>query len=208
MEMVEQQLAAQGITDTRVLDAMATVPRHLFVPENVRSLAYDDTALPIEHGQTISQPYIVAFMTEALALKSSDKVLEIGTGSGYQAAVLSKLVKAVYSVEILEPLAKSAARLLAETGSSNVHVRVGNGYKGWPEQAPFDAVIVTAAPEQVPQALIEQLAEGGRLVVPVGKPAVAGSSNQQLLLLRKHAGRIERESLLPVAFVPMTGDPR
>ena len=198
--MVNDQIERRGVTDQRVLGAMADVPRHLFVPDAMRDKAYEDSPLPIGEGQTISQPYIVALMTSLLELKPGDRVLEIGTGSGYQAAVLSHLVKDVYSMEILAPLAASAEKHLAETGCRNVHVRVGDGYKGWPEEAPFDAVIVTAAPEQVPQPLIDQLRVGGRMVIPVG------NFFQNLLLLTKTAEGIERRTILPVRFVPMTGD--
>jgi len=200
--MVEEQLSApgRGITNARVLAAMRKVPRHEFVPEEVRRRAYGDHPLPIGHGQTISQPFIVAFMTERLEPQPTDKVLEIGTGSGYQAAVLAELVAQVYTIEIIEPLARRAAADLKRLGYTNVTVRAGDGYKGWPEAAPFDAIIVTCAPDHVPQPLVDQLKEGGRLVIPVGP-----SWDQELYLLRKQAGRIEQRAVLPVRFVPMTG---
>jgi protein-L-isoaspartate(D-aspartate) O-methyltransferase len=201
-QMVAEQLMAptRGITNRRVLHAMGSVPRHEFVPESQHQWAYDDGPLQIGYSQTISQPYIVAFMTEQLDPKPADRVLEIGTGSGYQAAVLSRLVKDVYSVEILEPLATRAAADLRRLGYTNVWVRHGDGYLGWPEMAPFDSVIVTCAPERVPQPLVDQLKEGGRLIIPVG-PAL----DQQLYVLEKHGGQIAQRAVLPVRFVPMTG---
>jgi len=201
-QMVAEQLAApdRGIRDKRVLEAMAAVPRHEFVPEPWRKSAYEDQPLPIGYNQTISQPYVVAFMTEKLAPKSTDHVLEIGTGSGYQAAVLSKLVAEVNTIEIVEPLARRAEADLQRLGFKNVSVRAGDGYQGWPERAPFDAIIVTCAPDHVPEPLVAQLKEGGRMVIPVG-----ADSEQQLYLLKKQNGKIERESVLPVRFVPMTG---
>jgi protein-L-isoaspartate(D-aspartate) O-methyltransferase len=200
--MVAQQLAApgRGIRDERVLAAMGKVPRHEFVPEASRHDAYGDFPLPIGYGQTISQPYIVAFMTEQLVPKATDKVLEVGTGSGYQAAVLAELVAEVYTIEIVEPLAIRAEKDLRRLGYRNVRVGHGDGYQGWPEAAPFDAIIVTCAPERVPEPLVEQLKDGGRMIIPVG-PA----GDQQLILLRKQAGRLQRQSVLPVRFVPMTG---
>jgi protein-L-isoaspartate(D-aspartate) O-methyltransferase len=200
--MVTEQLSCpgRGITNAQVLEAMGKVPRHEFVPERVRSLAYQDRPLPIGHEQTISQPYIVALMTEQLDPKPTDRVLEIGTGSGYQAAVLAQLVAKVYTIEIVEDLAGRAARDLQRLGYTNVQVRAGDGYKGWPEAAPFDAVIVTCAPERVPQPLIDQLKEGGRMIIPVGP-----SWNQELELLSKNGGKLERRAVLPVRFVPMTG---
>jgi protein-L-isoaspartate(D-aspartate) O-methyltransferase len=200
--MVTEQLAAPGygITNARVLAAMGKVPRHEFVPESERSRAYEDGPLPIGHGQTISQPYIVAFMTEQLEPKPADRVLEIGTGSGYQAAVLAELTAQVYTIEIIEDLANRAAADLKRLGYTNVHVRAGDGYKGWPEAAPFDAIIVTCAPEQVPQPLIDQLKDGGRMIVPVGP-----LWDQNLVLLRKHDGKLDQRAVLPVRFVPMTG---
>jgi protein-L-isoaspartate(D-aspartate) O-methyltransferase len=201
-QMVAEQLSGPGrnVTNARVLTAMGKVPRHEFVPEPLRSLAYQDCPLPIGNGQTISQPYIVAFMTEQLEPKPADRVLEIGTGSGYQAAVLAEVVAQVYTVEIIDDLARRAAGDLKRLGYTNVQVRAGDGYKGWPEAAPFDAVIVTCAPEEVPQPLIEQLRDGGRMIIPVG-PAWS----QELVLLRKHGGKLERRAVLPVRFVPMTG---
>jgi protein-L-isoaspartate(D-aspartate) O-methyltransferase len=173
------------------------VPRHRFVPPEMQEAAYDDTALPIGLGQTISQPYIVAFMTEALELKPGDRVLEIGTGSGYQAAVLSLLAREVYSIEIIEALGKKAEARLKQLGYANVRVRIGDGYRGWPESAPFDAIIVTAAPPDVPPTLVAQLGPGGRMVIPVGQ------YEQDLIRLRRTTRGLERESLLPVRFVPM-----
>jgi protein-L-isoaspartate(D-aspartate) O-methyltransferase len=203
LAMVEEQLAAPGrdIRDPRVLAVMREVPRHEFVPEPQRPFAYTDSALPIGHQQTISQPFIVAFMTEQLAPEPDDRVLEIGTGSGYQAAVLARLVREVFTLEIVGPLGRRAAADLARLGFTNVRVRVGDGYQGWPEAAPFDAVIVTCAPEAVPAPLVEQLKEGGRMMIPVGPEG----GPQQLYLLEKHGGRLERTAVLPVAFVPMTG---
>ncbi len=205
LHMVREQIEAPTdgrirISDPLVLDAMRAVPRHLFVPDARQPYAYADRPLRIEQDQTISQPYIVAFMTEALRLKGDEKVLEIGTGSGYQAAVLAEIVDEVYTMEIVEPLAKQATERLGEMGYTNVHVRFGDGYRGWPEAAPFDAVIVTAAPNHVPQPLVDQLAVGGRLILPEGDWA------QELVLITKTANGIEREILLPVRFVPMTGE--
>lgn len=202
--MVETQIRARGVTNARVLTAMRTVPRHRFVPAEQQSRAYDDTPLPIGHGQTISQPYIVAFMTEALDPASTDRVLEIGTGSAYQAAVLSGLVRDVFTIEIVEPLAANATALLGDLGYRNVRVRHGNGYLGWPEEAPFSKIIVTAAPERLPQALVDQLAVGGLMIIPVGPQDAAG---QDLRLLRKTRDGVVAESLLPVRFVPMVGAP-
>ena len=198
--MVSEQIVARDVRNERVLAAMAAVPRHELVPEEVRAEAYDDRPLPIGHGQTISQPYVVAFMTEKLKPQATDRVLEIGTGSGYQAAVLAKLVAEVYSIEIVKALATRAKADLARLGFKNVHVKAGDGYAGWPEHAPFDAIIVTCAPEEVPELLVQQLKEGGRMVIPVG----ATGRVQQLYLLEKRAGKIERRSVLPVQFVPMT----
>jgi protein-L-isoaspartate(D-aspartate) O-methyltransferase len=200
--MVAQQLAAPGrdIRNRRVLDAMGKVPRHEFVPADLRSAAYGDHTLPIGHGQTISQPFIVAFMTEKLDPKPTDRVLEIGTGSGYQAAVLSELVASVHTIEIVEPLARRAAEDLKRLGCKNVTVRAGDGYKGWPEAAPFDAIIVTCAPDHIPQPLVDQLKEGGRMIIPVG-----ADFDQSLYLLEKKGGRVEQRAVLPVRFVPMTG---
>jgi len=199
--MVRNQLAAAGINNPEVLQAMTEVPRHEFVPTSLRPYAYADGPLPIGHGQTISQPFIVAYMTQALELTKEDRVLEVGTGSGYQAAILGKLAKEVYTIEIVPPLAESAKDLLAKLGFENVYVRLGDGYLGWPEKAPFDAIIVTCAPDHVPEPLVTQLREGGRLVIPVG----AAGGIQQLVLLRKKDGQISKEKMLDVRFVPMTG---
>jgi protein-L-isoaspartate(D-aspartate) O-methyltransferase len=202
-QMVAEQLVTpgRGITNGRVLAAMGKVPRHEFVPEPQRARAYEDHPLPIGHGQTISQPFIVAFMTEQLEPKPTDRVLEIGTGSGYQAAVLAELVAQVYTIEIVEDLARRAAADLKRLGYTNIYVRAGDGYQGWPEAAPFDAVIVTCAPERVPQPLVDQLKEGGHIIIPVGE-----HWNQQLVLLRKQQGKVEQRAVLPVQFVPMTGE--
>jgi len=197
--MVRDQLVARDIRDPRVLAAMGKVPRQEFVPKDLRAEAYEDGPLPIGLGQTISQPYVVAFMTEALGLRPEDRVLEIGTGSGYQAAVLAGLVAEVYTLELVEPLARRAEATLQRLGCSNVKVRAGDGYLGWPQAAPFDAIIATCAPEQVPQVLVDQLKVGGRMIVPVG----AQGGAQELILLRKHPGGLERQAVLPVRFVPM-----
>ena len=202
--MVEATIMARGVTDERVLAAMRRVPRHRFVPEDVRALAHEDRPLPIGHGQTISQPYIVAFMTAAVAPRPGDKVLEVGTGSGYQAAVLAELGARVFSIEIVEPLAERAAADLAAAGY-DVAVRAGDGYRGWPDEAPFDVIVITAAPDHVPPALVEQLAPGGRLCLPVGPEG----AEQQLRLITKAAdGSLTERTLLPVRFVPMTGEAR
>ena len=189
------------ITDKRVIEAMQTTLRHRFVPESLHAHAYEDRPLPIGHDQTISQPSLVAFMTQELKPQAKDRVLEIGTGSGYQAAVLSPLVAAVYSIEIIEPLADLAAKTLKDLGYKNIHTRAGNGWLGWPEAAPFDAIIVTCAPDAIPPALVEQLREGGRMIIPVGPE----NQVQELYLLEKRDGKIEQRSILPVRFVPMTG---
>jgi protein-L-isoaspartate(D-aspartate) O-methyltransferase len=199
--MVREQIMARGVTDGRVLAALSRVPRHAFVPVPLRGRAYEDGPLPIGHGQTISQPYVVAFMTEALAPQPTDRVLEIGTGSGYQAAVLSSLVAEVYSIEIVAGLAQRAEADLRRTGCANVQVRAGNGYLGWPEAAPFDAIIVTCAPEAVPRALVDQLKVGGRMIIPVGPQSGA----QELCLLRKRPHGLATRAVLPVRFVPMVG---
>jgi protein-L-isoaspartate(D-aspartate) O-methyltransferase len=199
--MVETQIVARGVRNPRVLDAVRSVPRHLFVDPPQREQAYEDHPLPIAGNQTISQPYIVALMTELLELQPGDRVLEIGTGSGYQSAVLGKLAKEVYSIEIVPELARSASQKLAELGYANVTVKEGDGYRGWPEHAPFDAIIVTAAPERIPQPLIEQLAPGGRMVIPVG------GFFQELKVFRKGPdGKVTEKDILPVRFVPMTGE--
>jgi len=192
---------ARGIHEERVLAAMAKVPREEFVPPNSRAQSYEDGPLQIGQGQTISQPYIVAFMTEQLQPKRKDRVLEIGTGSGYQAAVLAELAGEVYSIEIIEPLAKTAEATLRRLGYKNVQVKAGDGYEGWPEHAPFDAITVTCAPDHVPQPLIDQLKEGGRMIIPVG-----GCGDQELYLLEKKNGQLQRRAVLPVRFVPMTGE--
>jgi protein-L-isoaspartate(D-aspartate) O-methyltransferase len=194
-------LRAERMGDERALGVMATVPRHEFVPDNVRPLAYEDTPLPIGEDQTISAPHMVAFMTWKLDPQPTDSVLEIGTGSGYQAAVLSPLVKHVYTVEIVESLGKAAEERLKRLGYANVSVRVGDGYRGWPEHAPFDKIIVTCAPRKPPQPLIDQLRDGGLMVIPYGE-----ENAQDLYILRKHGGKIEEEAVLPVRFVPMTGE--
>ena len=197
--MVVGQIEARGITDQRVLTAMRKVERHLFVPVVHRREAYFDGPLPIGDGQTISQPYIVALMTELLDLRGPEKVLEIGTGSGYQAAILGELCKEVYTIEIVENLGRRAARLLDSLGYKNIAVRIGDGYVGWPEKAPFDAVMLTAAPNKIPQPLLDQLAEGGRLVAPVG------DNYQTLQLVTKTGGILKYQDIIPVRFVPMTG---
>ena len=202
MQMVDDQIAARDIKDPRVLEAMRRVPRHEFVPEAMRGNAYLDSPLPIGHDQTISQPYIVAYMTEALELDATHRVLEIGTGSGYQAAVLGELAKEVYTIEIVAPLADRARQTLKSLGYQNVHIRTGNGYLGWPEQAPFDRVMVTAAPDAVPPALIEQLKVGGLIAIPIGV------GDQELRILRRTASGLELLRTLPVRFVPMTGKPK
>jgi protein-L-isoaspartate(D-aspartate) O-methyltransferase len=199
--MVQEQLMPRGVYDKRVLAAMSKIPREEFVPQASRAASYTDQPLPIGYDQTISQPYIVAFMTEQLHSSSSDRVLEIGTGSGYQAAILGELVAEVYSIEIIEPLAKTAEATLQRLGYKNVRVKVGDGYKGWPEHAPFDAITVTCAPDHVPQPLIDQLKEGGRMIIPVG-----GFGDQELYLLEKKNGRLQRRAVLPVRFVPMAGE--
>ncbi len=199
-KMVKTQLERRGIGSQRVLTAIEEVPRHLFVPPDLSERAYDDGALPIGEGQTISQPYIVAIMTELLNLKQRDRVLEVGTGSGYQAAVLALLVDSVFTVEILEPLVNRAARTLRDLGYSNVNVRLGDGYRGWPEKAPFDAIMVTAAPDHVPQLLVNQLRDGGRMVIPVGR------HEQELVLLVKEGAEVRQDRIIPVRFVPMTGE--
>jgi protein-L-isoaspartate(D-aspartate) O-methyltransferase len=198
--MVEEQIEARGVRDERVLAAMRETPRHLFVPEALREYAYDDRPLPIGSQQTISQPYIVAFMTEQLRPEPDDVMLEIGTGSGYQAAVLSRLVRELISVEIIPELAERAKLALAEDGRNNVQIVVGDGYRGFPTRAPFDGIIVTAAPPEVPAPLLEQLAVGGRMVIPVGEGI------QELLVIERTESGLVRESVLPVRFVPMTGE--
>jgi protein-L-isoaspartate(D-aspartate) O-methyltransferase len=199
--MVERQIEARGVKDTAVLRVMRQVPRHLFVPVSYAPQAYWDGPLAIGHGQMISQPYIVAFMAEALRLRGDDRVLEIGTGSGYQTAVLAQLARDVFSIEIVKPLAERAAAKLKNLGYANVQVRVGDGYQGWPEHAPYDAILVSAAPDHIPQPLLDQLAVGGRMILPLGK-----KFSQDLMLIRRTHSGYERTPLLPVAFVPMTGE--
>ena len=197
LRMVETQIRGRGVLSRVVLDAMSRVPRHLFVPLEVRPFAYEDRPLPIGQGQTISQPYIVAYMTEALQTAPDHNVLEIGTGSGYQAAVLAELVREVYTIEIIPELADRARRRLAEAGYRNVQVRTGNGYLGWPERAPFPRIIVTAAPPEIPAALVDQLAIGGTMVIPVG------TTFQEITIVTKTARGVTQEKTLPVRFVPM-----
>jgi protein-L-isoaspartate(D-aspartate) O-methyltransferase len=198
--MVEKQIAAREIRDPRVLDVMRRVPRHEFVPAAMKRFAYDDNPLPIGKGQTISQPFIVAYMTEQLAVKPGHKILEIGTGSGYQAAVLAELAKEVYTIEIVPELAAESEKTLRRLGYKNVHVRAGDGYRGWPEHAPFDGIIVTAAPDHIPPALVEQLAVGGRMIIPVG------DAYQDMTVITKTAGGVVERKTIPVRFVPMTGE--
>ena len=200
--MVVSQIAARGVRDPKTLAALREVPRHLFVPRESRAQAYDDHPLPIGHGQTISQPYIVAFMTEAVGLRGGETVLEIGTGSGYQAAVLAGIAARVYTIEIVAPLAEASAALLKSLGYANVSVRAGDGYQGWPEAAPFDAILVTAAAPRIPEPLKQQLKDGGRLVVPVG------DEWQELVVVTRRGERFEERRVLPVRFVPMTGKVR
>jgi protein-L-isoaspartate(D-aspartate) O-methyltransferase len=200
LKMVRTQIERRGVEDTRTLKAMRTVPRHLFVPSSVRSFAYDDRPLPIGFGQTISQPYIVAYMTELLEPEPGMKVLEIGTGSGYQAAILAATGAEVWSIEIVEPLAERAAKALSAAGLGSVHLRHGDGYFGWKEAGPFDAIIVTAAASTIPPPLIEQIAEGGRMIIPVG-PALG---DQYLVLVTVHEGKARTRRLIPVRFVPFT----
>ena len=199
--MVQQQLMPRGIHEERVLAAMAKVPREEFVPPDERTLSYSDGPLLIGYDQTISQPYIVALMTEQLRPQPHGRVLEIGTGSGYQTAVLAELVAEVYSIEIVAPLARTAEATLQRLGYKNVYVKVGDGYKGWPEHAPFDAIVVTCAPEHVPQPLVDQMKEGGRMIIPVGNYLA-----QELYLLEKRNGQLKEEAILPVRFVPMGGE--
>jgi len=196
-EMVQRQIKARGIKDERVINAILKVPRHKFVPGPLSNAAYEDIPLPIGYGQTISQPYIVAFMTEVLNLKKTDKVLEIGTGSGYQAAILAELCDKVYTIEIIPSLRKEAEERLKELGYKNIEIKTGDGYLGWEEKAPFDAIIVTAAPPTIPEKLVEQLALGGRMVLPLG------NAFQELYLVRKTKDGIRKEAILPVRFVPM-----
>ena len=199
-QMVKQQIAARGIDHKPTLDAMRKVQRHKLIPEKLLPLAYEDTPLPIGLEQTISQPYMVAFMTQAIQPKAGMKVLEIGTGSGYQAAVLAEIVDSVYTIETVEPLAKRAKSKLDEMGYSNIRYKVGDGFHGWEEHAPFDAILVTAAPEEIPPKLLEQLKPGGKMVIPVGK-----TNNQQLRVVEKQKnGKIKTQNVMPVRFVPFT----
>jgi protein-L-isoaspartate(D-aspartate) O-methyltransferase len=201
-EMVDGQIAARGVRDEATLRAMRKVPRHLFVPEALAGQAYDDHPLPIGHGQTISQPYVVGFMTEALGLRGGERVLEVGTGSGYQAAVLAEIAERVYTIEIVAPLAEEARVRLKELGYDNVEVRAGDGYRGWPEAAPFDAIMVTAAAPRIPEPLRRQLRDGGRLILPVG------DEWQELVVVTRTGDAFEEKQVLPVRFVPMTGTVR
>jgi protein-L-isoaspartate(D-aspartate) O-methyltransferase len=202
--MIDRDLRGRGIKDPKVLAAMEAVPRHLFVPENLRSLAYEDQPLPIGEGQTISQPYIVAYMSELLGLRGPEDVLEIGTGSGYQTAILARLAARVYSIEIIAALSEGARRTLEQLGVSNVQLKVGDGFFGWEEKAPFDAILLTAAAPEVPELLWRQLREGGRIIMPLGAPARA----QRLVRVRKDGGKKVIEELGKVLFVPMTGSIR
>jgi protein-L-isoaspartate(D-aspartate) O-methyltransferase len=197
--MVREQLQGRDIKDPRVLEAMLRVPRHEFVPRAYAKSAYADGALPLKMGQTISQPYIVAYMTQALELKGPERVLEVGTGSGYQAAVLAEIAAEVYTIEILPQLQEEATAVLGRLGYRNIHFRTGDGYMGWPEHAPYDCIIVTAAPEEVPQPLLNQLKDGGRMVIPVG------ALSQDLVVIDKDKSGVTRRSTIPVRFVPMTG---
>lgn len=199
-KMVKTQLEPEGISDPATLKAMGKVPRHQFVPERYKKRAYEDGPLPIGNGQTISQPFMVAFATQALKLKSNYKVLEIGTGSGYQAAVLAEIVDSVYTIEIVPELGLAARKLLGDLGYDNIHFKIGDGYKGWPDKGPFDAIVVTAAPTSIPPPLLEQLKEGGRMVIPVGEP----HGIQHFMEVRKIGGKIKTQNLMPVRFVPFT----
>ncbi len=196
--MVNDQIVARGIVDKRVIEAMRRVPRHEFVPSELAFQAYEDHPLSIGWGQTISQPFIVAFMTQAVDLQPASRVLEVGTGSGYQAAVLAQICDEVYSIEIIPELAERAAAVLKVLGYDNIHVTTGDGYEGWPEHAPYDAIVVTCSPTDVPPPLVEQLAEGGRMIIPIDE-----NGNQSLVLMNKKDGRLSRRSILPVLFVPM-----
>ncbi|HPR57254.1 MAG TPA: protein-L-isoaspartate(D-aspartate) O-methyltransferase [Bacteroidales bacterium] len=197
--LVRTYIIGKGINDPAVISAMLKVERHLFVPSEIKPFAYHDQPLPIGEEQTISQPSLVAFMTDLLDLKKTDKVLEIGTGSGYQAAILGEIVDSVFSVEINENLGLNAQKLLKKLGYNNIQVKIGDGYIGWAEHAPFNAILVTCAPSDVPKPLQDQLAEGGRMVIPVGEK----DKVQELVLLRKHKGKLKQETILPVRFVPM-----
>ena len=196
--MVKKQIEWRGINNKKILNAMRKVPRHKFVPEFYQEYAYEDTPLPIEEGQTISQPYIVAFMTDALDLNPEDKVLEIGTGSGYQAAILAEICDTVYTIEIFKSLGENAETVLKELDYKNIFIKIGDGYNGWKEHSPFDAIIVTCAPTNIPKPLEEQLSEGGRMIIPVGEESV-----QKLVLIKKKNGKLYQHAVLPVRFVPM-----
>jgi len=202
LRMVDEQISTRGVRNKAVLEAMKKAPRHQFVPESHRHLAYADHPLPIGHDQTISQPFIVAYMSEAAEIAAGEKVLEIGTGSGYQAAILGELAKEVYSIEIIPELAERARQTLAALGYRNIQVKAGNGYLGWPEHAPFDAIVVTAAPDEIPKALVEQLAVNGKMVIPVGK------MYQEMVILTKTKEGVIEKRTIPVRFVPMTGKPK
>jgi protein-L-isoaspartate(D-aspartate) O-methyltransferase len=197
--MIRNQLEARGIKDTHVLAAMAKVPRHEFVPDDLIESSYDDCALPLKMKQTISQPYIVGYMTQALELQGSERVLEVGTGSGYQTAILAEIVQEVYTIEILPELSEQAASILTRLGYQNVHFRVGDGCAGWPGFAPYDRMIITAAPKQTPQPLVDQLKIGGRMIIPIGR------IEQDLTIIEKESSGVTRRSDIPVRFVPMTG---
>jgi protein-L-isoaspartate(D-aspartate) O-methyltransferase len=201
MRIVKTQIQGRGVSDQDVLRAMEEVPRHEFVPDHLKAQAYGDYPLPIGHGQTISQPYIVALMTELLELKSTDRVLEVGTGSGYQAAILARIVAEVYTVEIVEPLATEARERLARLGFTNVHVLQADGYYGWEEHSPYDAIVVTAAPDHIPQPLVQQLKDGGHLVIPLGPPG----GYQALWQITKEGDQIKKRNVTGVLFVPLTG---
>lgn len=200
-DMVENQIRRRGVSDPAVLAAMLKVGRHRFVPHDQMHLAYNDTPLPIGYGQTISQPYIVAYMTEILELEPTSRILEIGTGSGYQAAILAEICDSVFTIEVVPQLGDRADDILKSLGYRNVVVSIGDGYKGWPAKAPFDAILVTCAPSHVPKALREQLAEGGKMIIPVGEKYV-----QELVLLEKKNGKLRQKAVLPVLFVPMVDD--
>ena len=199
-QMVENQIISRGIQDSKLIQAMIKLPRHRFIPENLREYAYGDNPIPIGMEQTISQPYIVALMTEVLKLKEGEKVLEVGTGSGYQTAILAEMGCEVYTIEILEGLVEKARKVLESLGYKNIHYKVGDGYSGWAEHAPYDAIIVTAAPDHIPQPLIEQLRVNGRMVIPVG------DQYQELILIKKREKGVEMKTVTPVRFVPMTGE--
>jgi protein-L-isoaspartate(D-aspartate) O-methyltransferase len=201
LKMIKEQIEARGIFDTSVLKAIFNVPRHLFIPEDLRHKAYDDCPLPIGNSQTISQPYIVAFMTEALEIKGNEKILEIGTGSGYQAAILSKMVKEVYTIEIVKELYEKTKILFEELGYENIKCKSGDGYNGWHQEAPFDGIIITAAPHKIPEILLAQLKINGKMIVPVGE----GWSQELKCIIKTEEGIIIK-NLLGVRFVPMTGE--